>query len=75
MDGRKIRRFITYKGTTDWHNALLTGIARVYDEDKIAEEARTEMRVNLLYDGTPQGASEICKSEFIEMKKETWQNK
>ena len=73
-DGRKIKRFITFKGTTDWHDALLTGIARIYDGDKVAEEAKSEMRVNMLYDGTPQGAKEICKSEFIEMKKETWQN-
>lgn len=74
IEGYTIRRFITFKGTVDWHDAVLTGIARIYNGDKLISEEKTTMNVNLLYNGTDQGADNICTADSVELKRETWQN-
>lgn len=70
--GYTIKRFITYKGTTDFHNAELTGIARIYNNNIMVSEGKTKMNINLLYDGTDTGAKDVCSADGIKMKKETW---
>ena len=74
IDGFKIRRFITFYGTTDNKDAKLTGIARIYQGNEMIIEKRTEMRVNILANGTANGAENLCKMQYIEMKKDTWQS-
>ena len=74
IDGYKIRRFITFHGRTDNKDAKLTGIAKIYRGNEMVAEKRTEMRVNLLANGTSEGTTDLCKMTYIEMKKDTWQS-
>lgn len=72
IQGYTFRRYYTLKGTSDYHNAIMTGIGQVYSNGKLIKESRVEMGVNLLYNGTDQGAPDLCSADSVQMKKETW---
>lgn len=69
--GYQIKRYITYRGSTSNDNALLTGIARIYDDNNLLAEKAVQMNVNLLYNGNTN-ASSPCEAMAIEMKKDTY---
>lgn len=71
-EGYVFKRYITLKGTKDYHDAILTGIGQVYLDKKLIKESKVEMKMNLLYNNTAQGAENLCSADSIQMKKETW---
>lgn len=73
-DGYIIRRYISFAGTSNNHDAIMTGIARIYSDNgnKLVKEAKVQMNVNLLFNGTPAGAPDLCSAKSVQMKKETW---
>ena len=74
IDGKIIKRFVTFSGTTDDGDAILTGISRVYDNKNtlIAEKA-VSIHLNLLYTGrVGERATSSCDATMIEIKKNTY---
>lgn len=69
-----VKRFVTFSGSTDDKNAILTGIARIYDKNnQLLLEKAVSMNLNLLYSGQAGVyASNSCDATMVEMKKDTY---
>ena len=69
-----IRRFITFKGTTTFDDATITGIARIYDlSGTLKAEKSVSMKVNLLRSPSGEGlVDKPCNATNIKMDKKTY---
>lgn len=73
INGYTIRRYVTLKGTEDWKDTVMTGIARIYDgEGELKAEQSVQMNMNMVYRDDETAINDPCQADTIQMKKTTW---
>lgn len=75
VSGYKIKHFVSFSGTTDWSDALITGSAEVYDNSgKLLSSKATSIRANMLYKGNAKNATNPCDSITIKINHNSWRH-
>lgn len=75
FDGKKIKRFVTFKGTESDKDAVMTGTAKIYDDNgRLIAEKSVQMNMNLLYNGNNGDAKDPCHALSVKFDKSTFRD-